>query len=126
MHMVPVTKDEEQEQPVPSIWRDAFREVATAFSEGDFTLDRGVRWVSPISNEDAGHFARYVADYGCTLTSLSDETWQTSVCQWLETHWEVLVDLFTVEEGMSDLVLFANVFEDGDEFRIEIFSVHVP
>lgn len=42
------------------------------------------------------------------------------------TYWDVLVDVFTVEEGRSDLVLFARVFERGDGYRFEIASVHVP
>jgi len=42
------------------------------------------------------------------------------------THWEVLVDLWTVESGKSDLVLDARVFEQETGFRIEIHSVYVP
>lgn len=41
-------------------------------------------------------------------------------------HWDVLVDLWTVESGASDLVLFARVFEVENGFRFEIASVHVP
>jgi len=61
-----------------------------------------------------------------TLAELPDETWATSVSQWMGTHWEVLVDLWTVESGKSDLVLDARVFEQETGFRIEIHSVYVP
>jgi hypothetical protein len=59
----------------------------------------------------AEQIRRYLADYGCTLVELPEDTWQTSVSQWMETHWEVLVDLWTAEEGRSDLVLAGRVVE---------------
>lgn len=42
------------------------------------------------------------------------------------THWEVLVDLWTVESGASDLVLHAHVLEVKEGFRIELHLVYVP
>lgn len=50
----------------------------------------------------------------------------SSVSQWMGTHWEVLVDLWTIESGRSDLVLTVFVLETTDGFRFEIDSVHVP
>jgi hypothetical protein len=38
----------------------------------------------------------------------------------------VLVDLWTLESGESDMVLSARVFEVTNGFQIEIDSVHVP
>jgi hypothetical protein len=123
---VPVTKDEDHQQPVPSIWRNAFCEVVEAFKERDFTLVRGIRGVAPLADEDGKFIADYIDGYGASLASLPEETWKTSVCQWQLTHWDVLVDLFTIEEGPSDLVLFAEVFEQGEVYHTEIISVHVP
>jgi hypothetical protein len=48
------------------------------------------------------------------------------VCQWMETHWDLLVDLWTAESGRSDLVLAVRVFECDGDYRFEIDSVHVP
>ncbi|AKU94643.1 hypothetical protein AKJ09_01307 [Labilithrix luteola] len=42
------------------------------------------------------------------------------------TYWQVLIDLWTIESGASDLVLDAWVFETEDGFRFEINSVYVP
>jgi hypothetical protein len=58
--------------------------------------------------------------------SSPDDTWATSVSQWIDPHWEVLVDLWTVESGPSDMVLHADVFEVENGFRIEIHAVYVP
>jgi hypothetical protein len=41
-------------------------------------------------------------------------------------YWDVLVDLFTVEEGASDLVLAVGVYEKGSAYIFEVQSVHVP
>lgn len=38
----------------------------------------------------------------------------------------VLVDLYTVEEGASDLVLAMRVYEKRSAFEFEILSVYVP
>ena len=69
---------------------------------------------------------RYLADYGETLIDLPDETWETSVSQWMGPHWDVLVDLWTAESGRSDLVLHVQVFETRSGFRVEIHAVYVP
>ena len=122
----PVLKDEEDEQPVPTLWRTTFHDIVEAFVHRDFTLERGVEGVAPISREEGKRVSDYIGDYGCSLISLPQEAWDTSVSRWLEGYWEVLVDLFTLEEGLSDLVLFARVFEEGDAYRFELMSVHVP
>lgn len=123
---VPVVKDEENQRPVPSIWRNTFSDIVEAFKEGDFVLERGVVGVRPISMDDAGRIAGNIQTYGYRLTSLSEEAWQTSTCQWMRSYWDVLVDLFTIEEGPSDLVLVARIFEEGLGYVFEIHSVHVP
>ena len=41
-------------------------------------------------------------------------------------YWEVLVDLYTVESGRSDMVLHARVFAENDGYRIEPGMVYVP
>jgi hypothetical protein len=42
------------------------------------------------------------------------------------THWELLVDLWTAEEGRSDLVLQGDVFETNSGTCFTIRSVYVP
>lgn len=70
--------------------------------------------------------ARNVDAYGARLASLPEEAWNTSVCQWMVGYWDVLVDLFTIDEGLSDLVLAVRVYEDGVGYSFKIQSVYVP
>ncbi len=122
---VPILKDEEQEQPVPPEWRSKLRDIAGALKDGNYSL-RGLASVEPLGEATAAGIARNIDEYGCTLTSLSDESWDTSVCQWQLDYWEVLVDLFTLEEGCSDLVLHVHVFEQVDGFVFKVHFVYVP
>ncbi len=123
----PAVKDEDAEHPVATEWRRAFQQIVKALVDGDYDLSGGVASVAPISSALADQMRSYVADYGESLVELPEETWNTSVTQWMGTYWAVLVDLWTKESGPSDLVLHARVFEVGDGvFRIEVHSVHVP
>jgi hypothetical protein len=124
--IVPVLKDETAQQPVPTVWRESIFLVVKAFAEGDYRLDRRISGVAPIPQQKAEQIARNVKGYGATLTELPEESWNSSVCQWMKGYWEVLVDLFTVEEGRSDLVLSVHVVESDSSFRFEVQSVYVP
>ena len=119
-------KDEDREHPIANAWRPTFRQIADAIAEGDYDLSRGVPNVGPVSGASADRIRLNVSHYGETLTRLPDDTWNSSVAQWMGTHWEVLVDLWTIESGRSDLILRVFVFETGDGFRFEVDSVHVP
>ena len=116
----------ERELPVPTKWRPVFQEIGLALSEGDFALARGIEGVKPVSRDLAEYFADNVAAYGATLMPLPDDTWQSSIYARDGGFWQVLVDLFTLEEGRSDLVLFTRVFERGDAYEFEPWSIHVP
>jgi hypothetical protein len=122
---IAVLKDKKQ-QPVPVIWRKTIGEIVEAFKEGDFSLSRGINGVRYISERDAAGIAENVRDYGAQLTSLPEETWNTSVCQWYGQHWDVMVDLYTVDEGASDLVLQLRVYEERGSYAFEVHLVYVP
>ena len=119
-------KDEDAQHPVPVVWRDALRIVVQRFVAGDFGLTTRVDGVAPVSSAAAEQMRRYVADYGATLVQLPDEAWKTSVSQWQGQYWDVLVDLWTKQEGRSDLVLFCNVRENDAGYLITLESIHVP
>ncbi|MBV8761249.1 MAG: hypothetical protein JO257_28385 [Deltaproteobacteria bacterium] len=97
-----------------------------AFVQGDYALKQGIPSVAPVSAEKARHIQRYIAKYGETLSELPEETWATSVAQWSGRRWDVLVDLWTVESGCSDMVLHALVSETDAGFSFEIHLVYVP
>jgi hypothetical protein len=119
-------KDEEKAHPVAVAWRPILCEVVRAFVRGDYKLADGVPSVAPVPAATAKHIREYVADYGATLIELPKETWKTSCAQWMGHKWEVLVDLWTKEEGQSDLVLHVDVAESGAGYRFKIYLVYVP
>lgn len=119
-------KDEEAQQPIPSAWRQTLREIVEAFKDGDFQLEKGIAGVRQLTADDAGRIARNIESYGAHLASLPDGAWQTSVCQWMRGYWDVLIDLYTVEEGASDLALSVRVYEAAAGFDFQVESVHVP
>jgi hypothetical protein len=122
---VTILKGEEQEHPVPSAWRVKLQEIIGAFTDGNFSL-AAIENVDPLDAADAAGIARNIADYGCTLVQLPAASWDTSVCQWQLNCWEVLVDLFTIEEGRSDLVLQVFVFEEEGRTTFKVHLVYVP
>lgn len=119
-------KDEEAEHRVPSVWRPVFSDIVRALVRHDYQLANGIESVRPVDNEAAAQIREYIEDYGETLVDLPDETWDSSVAQWIDPHWEVLVDLWTEGEGRSDLVLHAKVHETASGYGFEVSMVYVP
>lgn len=123
---IPVEKDDENEGPVPTIWRPIFENIVNAFVKKDYLLESGVAGVSPISEDTANQINEYIEDYGEDLVQLPEETWETSVYIWMDPHWDVLVDLWTAGEGLSDLVLRAEVSEKDSGYNVRVALVYVP
>ena len=119
-------KDKTGAHLIAEAWRPLLREIVKALAEGDYDLSRGIPSVAPVSKATADQIRAYIVDFGEALADLPDETWDSSVSQWMGMHWDVLVDLWTVESGKSDLVLSLRVFESDGGVRFEIDSVHVP
>lgn len=123
---VPVVKDDAAQQPVPTAWRPVLRGLVGALARGDAHPEADVPGVAPLSPDAVAAIYQNVRSYGATLVELPDETWQSSVCMWYGSHWEVLVDLWTAQEGHSDLVLGLRVHESGDGFAFDVCLVYVP
>ena len=119
-------KDPDAAHPIASAWRPMLREVVRRLAQGDYELAQGVCGVEPVSASTAEQIRNYIAEYGATLVELPDETWRTSVAQWMGTHWEILVDLWTAEEGRSDLVLGGDVVETSAGTLLTVRVVYVP
>ncbi|QPI53144.1 hypothetical protein IV454_07235 [Massilia antarctica] len=94
--------------------------------EGDVDAVRRVEGIRSLSEKDAIRIADNIRRYGAKLVSLPEETWQTSACQWMIGYWDALIDLYTVEEGASDLALAVRVYDEGTAYAFDIVSVHVP
>lgn len=121
----PISK-KEAEHPVPVLWRPVIREIVQAFARHDYQLVAGVPGVAPIPSEKAERIGQYILDYGEELIALPDETWNSSVCAWTGSRWDLLVDLWTLSEGRRDLVLALQASEDGTGFRFNVHMVYVP
>ena len=119
-------KDPDAAHPIAGAWRPMLCAVVRCFVQEDYRLARGVRGVEPVSAATAEQIRDCLADYGATLVELPDDTWQTSVAQWMGTHWDILVDLWTAEEGRSDLVLGGHVVETSAGPRLTVGMVYVP
>lgn len=117
---------DDQEHPVPEPWRFKFKEIAAAFATGDFQLRYArIDGVKPVERGIAENIAANVPAYGESLAHLNDATWERSVYRWMDGYWQVLVDLTTVGEPVSDLTLHATL-DEPDGCRVTIDSVHVP
>jgi hypothetical protein len=119
-------QDEEKAHPVAGAWRPAFHAIVESFVHGDYALSAGVPGVEPVTADTAEQIREFIADYVERLVPLPPETWETSCAQWMGTHWDVIVDLWTESEGRSDMILSARVTELDDEHRISIYLVYVP
>lgn len=119
-------EDESCAHAIAAVWRPVLRDIVKALAEGDYELSRAIPSVAPPSRAAADQIRAYVGEFGEALVDLPDETWNSSVSQWMVTHWDVLIDLWTVESGSSDLVLSLRVFRADGGYRFEIDSVYVP
>ncbi|MFD3506549.1 hypothetical protein [Nocardia sp. NPDC058666] len=119
-------KDEIQ-RPVPGVWRPVLHSIAGALARNDFPLIGEIDSVEPISDDLEAHIRGNIESYGATLVELSDQTWESSCTMWRgDKRWDVLVDLWTAEEGRSDLCLQVDVHETDLGFRFEVYMVYVP
>jgi len=119
-------KDSDTERAIPTAWRPVLKAVVSAIARQDYGLSAGVAGVKPVSAETAEHIQKYIANYAEVLTELPDDAWSTSVCIWNGHGWDALIDLWTVGEGRSDLVLSVQVTEDAGAFVFSIYMVYVP
>lgn len=123
---VSASKDPENEGPIPLAWRATLKTIVDAFVRQDYGLKDGIPGVAPVLEETAAQIRDYIEEYGEQLVELPPEAWDTSVCIWSGNHWDVLVDLWTEEEGSSDLVLQVHVFEADRGYLLNVHMVYVP
>ena len=123
--IVPI-KDGTSQRSIPTVWRPALRRVVDAIVLGDYALLNNVDEVEVISKATVLQIQSYIRNYGATLKFLPEDSWNTSVYIWAGNYWDVLVDLYTNEEGLSDLVMSARVTEGDNGYRFSIQMVYVP
>ena len=126
MSGISVSKIEGLELPVPLEWRPAFKCLVDGILEASptqyfdgFILERMHAEKLRISLEN-------ILAYPEPISRLSERSWETSIYVWSRSYWDVLVDLTTLSNQISDLVLHATVFERGGKFLIQPDLVYVP
>jgi len=124
--VVVATKDESTQHPIPNSWRPVLAKIVAAFAQGDYGLKVGVPGVEHVSSATEEQIRDFIHTYGATLVDLPEESWESSVCMWYGTYWDAFVDLWTKEEGRSDLVLSARFTEVTDGISVKLHMVYVP
>jgi hypothetical protein len=122
---VPVEKREGEELPVPTEWRRTISQIVDLLQQGRYEISR-IPGAMPLSEQSIQFIRRIIEEYGASLCALPEETWHSSLYQWMGSYWYVIVDLYTREEGRSDLAMFLKVYRDGGRYRFDVESVHVP
>lgn len=102
------------------------KDIVDAFVRQDYRLADGVIGVTPVSEQTATQIREYIEEYDAKLVELPQETWNTSVNIWMRDHWDALIDLWTEEQGSSDLVLQVRVSEAGSGYVVTVHMVYVP
>lgn len=124
---IPVPYDAEFQSPIPSIWRDCIIQIVEAFKDKDFGRLNTLPSVQCIDLAYASEIAENIDAYGAHLISLAEESWHTSVCIYMENEsWKAIIDLFTVEEGRSDLIIDLFIFKKENQFIFQINNIYVP
>lgn len=123
---VPAIKDAESERPIPTAWRNIIKSIVSSFVRHDYHLTASISRVAPVQSDTAEQINNYIKAYGAELIELPEETWDSSVCIWMETRWDALIDLWSSSEGQSDLVLSLHVSETNNGFEFNIHMVYVP
>jgi len=118
---------DESEGPVPELWRPTFSALVDSLVERAPTIGGGLPEVEPVPDAVREQCLSAVDNYGdVDLVPLPQETWKSSVTAWQGDHWLCLIDLWTEQEGRSDLVLEAEVRERTPGFRFTVNMVYVP
>ncbi|MFI5712159.1 hypothetical protein [Kribbella sp. NPDC051620] len=123
--VLPVKED--VQTAVPHAWRETLGAIVDSLVRGDVRIGHGIENVDPLSKDRSKRCRENVEAYGrVTLSRLPETTWDSSVARWQGDRWDCLVDLWTAEEGRSDLVLRLEVLEDPETaFRFRPYLVYV-
>ena len=119
-------KDLEKEHSIPDVWKDSICEVVIQLTKDNFELHNVSEYIALQSSDMAKFNRENVLEYGCCLKALSTECWSRSCYQWQGNYWDLIIDLCTVEEGVSDLVLKGRIYPIVSGYKYEFGMVYVP
>jgi hypothetical protein len=113
--------------PVPERFRGVIADVVARVADGDYAgLKRD--GIDPHPDADLSMWIREYGDRGATVVRLPEAAWEFAEAfpaEGVPGTWFVVVDLWTAEEGHSDLSMEATVREVGDGVVVTIDDLHV-
>jgi RecB family endonuclease NucS len=111
--------------PIPEKLRPALRSIVDELVKGNYAaLERDGR----AGRVGAEGLQRAITEYRRHLVDLPEEAFAISDAYERKNQpgtWTVALNLWTAEEGRSDLTLSATVNEVGDDVKVEIDDLHV-
>ncbi|GAA3567678.1 DUF7668 domain-containing protein [Kribbella ginsengisoli] len=112
---------------VPHAWRATLSAIVDSLLRGDARIGQNLENVDPLAEDRSALCRELIEAYGSpTLIPLPDATWRTSIASWQGNRWDCLIDLWSAEDGSTDLVLDIAVFEDDETaFRFRPHLVYV-
>jgi hypothetical protein len=114
-------------EAVPDRFRPSISAVVDRLAAKDYEgLKRD--GTDPYPDADLSMWIRDYGGSGATIVSLPDEAWDVATALELADQpgtWHVVVDLWTEEEGHSDLSMEALVIETDDGPVVRVHDIHV-
>lgn len=119
---------DENLKEVPLLWRDTIWKIVEAFKISDINFFNQIEGVKKLTLVDFEEIISDINLYGETLVSLPSEAWESSQCLWSgDSCWHVYIDLYTINEGKSDLILFLIIeLDENNHFHYNVSNFYVP
>jgi len=123
---VKVEKNMYDERPIPTTWRRPLSQIANAFVEKNFPNVKIADYLGAWRENILSINYSNIDDYPDKLGTLHPNTWKTSICQWEDSYWTVLLDLSDVNGNTTDLVLHLKVTKNSKGYKFEPELIYVP
>lgn len=123
-----VPPGEPSSSPIPDHWRPRLAAVVQRLVDKDYAGLARDGLVAYTSDPTDASIGEWIEAYPATLVPLPEEAWDYAErwrCVSDPNSWEVVIDLWTAEEGRSDLTLEAIVLERNGEVLVTVENVHV-
>lgn len=119
---------DENLKEVPLLWRDTIWNRLKLLKIMILTFLIKSEGVKKLTLVDFEEIISDINVYGETLVSLPSEAWESSQCLWRgDSCWHVYIDLYTINEGKSDLILFLIVeLDENNHFHYDVSNFYVP
>ena len=102
-------KDEENERPIPLVWRTTILAIGECIKAGDYRFEKAPSSVKRVNADTAEVSVYQIESYGCESVTITELSWQSSIYIWMGEQWDVIVDLIDENGSHTDLILKLNI-----------------